>query len=148
MTYYDEKNYAAALPEFDALLGPLSPALEGRQSLAHGVSRGVAKDPVESSPGRGVRALARAAPGVRLLRPAGAWARRRLFPTAGAVGFILTPLRGYRASPEALRRFALVVRYVFPDGKTARVFFEVYDPGFQDVYKKHAELRKHLAELP
>jgi hypothetical protein len=41
MTYYDEKNYAAALPEFDALLGPLSPALEGRQISAHGVSRGV-----------------------------------------------------------------------------------------------------------
>lgn len=53
------------------------------------------------------------------------------------------------ASPEALRRFALVVRYVFPDAKTARVFIEVYDPAYTDGARvKHGELRKLLAELP
>jgi hypothetical protein len=50
------------------------------------------------------------------------------------------------ASPEALRRFGLVIRYVFPDAKTARTFVEAYDPGYTDEGRANrAQLLKLLA---
>ena len=53
------------------------------------------------------------------------------------------------ASPEALRRYALVIRYVFPDAKTAKAFVDAYDPGYTpEARAKLDELKKELAKLP
>lgn len=53
------------------------------------------------------------------------------------------------ADADALGRFALVVRYVFPDAKTARAFVAAYDPGYDAAAKaKHAQLQELLAKLP
>ena len=53
------------------------------------------------------------------------------------------------ASPEALRCYAIVVRYVLFDGKTARAFVDAYDPGYTpEARAKLDELKKELAKLP
>jgi hypothetical protein len=53
------------------------------------------------------------------------------------------------ASPEALECYALVLRYVFPDAKTARSFVDAYDPGYTpEARAKLEELKKELAKLP
>jgi hypothetical protein len=53
------------------------------------------------------------------------------------------------ATPEALARFAIVIREVFPDAKTARAFVDAYDPGYTpEARAKLDELKKELAKLP
>jgi hypothetical protein len=53
------------------------------------------------------------------------------------------------ASPEALTCYALVIRYVFPDAKTARAFVDAYDPGYTLAARaKLDELKQELAKLP
>lgn len=66
-----------------------------------------------------------------------------------SVKYILGPEVLSGASPKALRRFAIVVRYVFPDAKTARAFLDAYDPGYDAAARaKHAELVKLVAKHP
>jgi len=63
-----------------------------------------------------------------------------------SVKYILRPEVLQDASPERLRRFAVVVRYVFPDAKTARAFVEAYDATYATQAKtKRDELLKLLA---
>src|SRR5262245_10464927 len=62
-------------------------APEGRERIAHGVSR-VEPAPYEPSP-VGAKDIP-----LILYRPAGAWHRGLPFPTAHAVGYFLPPLRG------------------------------------------------------
>jgi hypothetical protein len=65
-----------------------------------------------------------------------------------AVKHLCSPATLGETKADDLHRYALVIRHVFPDAKTARAFVEAYDPGYNDSAKaKHAELKKLLAEL-
>jgi hypothetical protein len=84
-------------------------------------------------------------PGAFLGTPAGLALAQIGMP---AVLHLLRPDVVAGATPEQLRRFALVVRYVFPDARTARAFVEAYNPGYtEEARAKHGELKKILAEL-
>jgi hypothetical protein len=63
-----------------------------------------------------------------------------------SVIYLLRPAVLEAATAEELPRFAIVVRYVFPDAKTARAFVGAYDPGYSsEARAKHDELLKLLA---
>jgi hypothetical protein len=53
------------------------------------------------------------------------------------------------ASPDTLHRYAIVIRFVFPDAKTTRAFVEAYDPQYTPGARaKLEELKKELAKFP
>jgi hypothetical protein len=67
-----------------------------------------------------------------------------------SVKYILSNARVLTGADEkALRRFALVIRCVFPDAKTAQAFVDAYDPGYTPKARaKLDELKQELAKLP
>ena len=76
---------------------------ERRQRVAHGVSRGYRRAK-HASPGRAAENFARVVTSSRSVAPAGAWITCDLYPTAHALSYDLTPLRGWEMRP--LRGFA------------------------------------------
>jgi hypothetical protein len=88
---------ARRVPAF--LAKPAAPS--GRQIIAHGVSHGT-RERYESPAPVGAKEPAPQWSGAIIFRPSGAGNAKASLPTAHALGYCLSPLRGYGIEPPAL----------------------------------------------